>query len=263
MAVGGLSPVFQPILELGSTAPRPFAFECLMRGPRGTNLERADVLFDYVRLKGEEAQVDRKCLSRALEAAEDLPAAVKLSVNIHASTLCRDLDFVRFVQREAEAMGFHLGRLILEIVEHTKASDTASFRSALRELGQAGVQLAVDDFGIAHSNYRMILECRPDYLKIDRYFVHGCWADDSRRAVLHSIASLAHELGARVIAEGIEDPRELEVIEATGIDLVQGFLFGKPTSVESVDSNLESSCSLLLPTTKAPNNPRGLQRSTE
>ncbi len=234
LAVDGLSPVFQPILEIGPAGPSLFAVECLMRGPRGTNLERADVLFDYVRLKGAEVQVDRKCLSRALDTAGDRPVAAKLSVNIHASTLCRDLDFAAFVQQEAEARAFPLDDLVLEIVEHTKASDTASFRAALHELSGAGVQLAVDDFGIAHSNYRMILEVRPDYLKIDRYFVRGCWTDSSRRAVIHSIARLAEELGARVVAEGVEDRQEFRALLAAGIDLFQGYLFGRPGPLESL-----------------------------
>jgi EAL domain-containing protein (putative c-di-GMP-specific phosphodiesterase class I) len=91
-----------------------------------------------------------------------------------------------------------------------------------------GIGIALDDVGVGHSNYSMMLDCRPDLIKIDRYLVAGCHADPQRQAVLESIARLAPRLGARAVAEGVEEPDDLGTIRALGIDLVQGFLLSRP-----------------------------------
>jgi EAL domain-containing protein (putative c-di-GMP-specific phosphodiesterase class I) len=71
----------------------------------------------------------------------------------------------------------------------------------------------------------MILDCRPDYFKIDRYFAFGCAKDPYRQAVLQTIHELARRFGGRVVAEGVENPEDLETIRAIGIELAQGYLF--------------------------------------
>jgi EAL domain-containing protein (putative c-di-GMP-specific phosphodiesterase class I) len=113
-----------------------------------------------------------------------------------------------------------------------------SFRAALVGLRRLGVRIALDDVGLGHSNYMMICECRPDYLKVDRYFVTGCHRDFHRRAVLASIEQLAGPFGARVVAEGVEDPAEMETLKRIGISLVQGFLFGQPAPVAEMMSSV-------------------------
>ena len=77
---------FQPIFEISGGGRRLHALECLVRGPRGTNLETADVLFEYIRQKREESRVDRACVTAIFTAARALPTTVKLNVNVHAAT---------------------------------------------------------------------------------------------------------------------------------------------------------------------------------
>jgi len=77
----------------------------------------------------------------------------------------------------------------------------------------------------------MILECRPDYLKVDRHFVDGCHRDFHRRAVLASVAQLARPFGARVVAEGVEEVEDLAALRRLGINLVQGYLLARPLPV--------------------------------
>src|SRR6188474_2514435 len=87
---GGITSVFQPICAVDDGHWSISSFECLSRGPKGTNFESANVLFDYVRLKREEALVDRVCITTALAAARSLPPETHLGINVHASTLGRD-----------------------------------------------------------------------------------------------------------------------------------------------------------------------------
>lgn len=228
LAPGGLRPCFQPILEVGSTAgPQVHGLECLMRGPEGTNVEDAEVLFDYVRRKREESLVDRACVATALGVAQGLAGSPRLSLNIHASTLGRDQQFLDFLEDTADRCNVKMDRLTVEIVEHSPSWDGPSFARALDELRKLGVGIALDDIGLGESNYRMILDCRPDYFKLDRYFVQNSHADFSRQAVIESVAMLARSFGARVVAEGVEERAELELIRSLGVELAQGHLFSR------------------------------------
>jgi EAL domain-containing protein (putative c-di-GMP-specific phosphodiesterase class I) len=228
---GSLSVHFQPILDMHTRRPQPHYLEALVRGPRGTTVEAPTILFEYARKKSKEAVVDRACVDVILDAAVRLPTYLTLGINVHASTLAMDEGFVSFLASALEARGFAARRLVVEIVEHAPPWDVVSFQAALRALREMGARIALDDVGLGHSNYMMILECRPDYLKVDRHFVDGCHADFHRRAVLASVVQLAGPFGARVVAEGVEAPADMVTLRQLGITLVQGFLFGLPAPV--------------------------------
>ncbi|MGH7703686.1 MAG: EAL domain-containing protein [Gemmatimonadales bacterium] len=230
LAARGISVVFQPVVQLRDGTLLLHGLECLARGPRQTNAERADVMFEYVRRKRMEPVVDRVCILAALDEAARLPRAPRLAINVHASTLGRDRDFPAFLAAAMERHGVHPARLTVEIVEHTYYWDGVTFERALHELRALGVRLALDDVGLGYSNYRMMIDVHPEYLKIDRYFVHGAHLDPSRRAVLDSIAQLALKLDARVVGEGVQDAADLETLRELGIDLAQGNLFATPLS---------------------------------
>ncbi len=80
----------------------------------------------------------------------------------------------------------------------------------------------------------MMLDAQPDYLKVDRYFVHGARGDAQRRAVLDSIAQLAAKLGARTVGEGVEDAADLGTLREFGIDLAQGNLLARPLAADAL-----------------------------
>ena len=83
-----------------------------------------------------------------------------------------------------------------------------------------GIPIALDDIGEGHSNYRMILDCRPEFFKIDKYFVQGSHRDSARRAVLQSVVTLAANFGSPVIAEGVEELADLDLVTSVGINFV-------------------------------------------
>jgi EAL domain-containing protein (putative c-di-GMP-specific phosphodiesterase class I) len=224
---GSLSVRFQPVYEVTRAMPTCHYLEALIRGPRGTSLETPEILFEYARKKNQESPVDRACVAAILCAARSLPPRLSLGINVHASTLAMDPEFLSFLGDAAEQQGISVSRLVIEIVEHAPPWDLAGFHNTLAGLRSIGARIALDDVGLGHSNYMMILECRPDYFKIDRYFVHGAKGDFYRQAVLTSVSQLARPFGARVIAEGVETPADLAAARASGINLVQGYLFGE------------------------------------
>jgi EAL domain-containing protein (putative c-di-GMP-specific phosphodiesterase class I) len=224
LAPGGLRTVFQPIYRVKGAHRRLHGIECLTRGPRGTNAESAGVLFEYVRRKRQENVVDRACVLSAFRTAEKLGGAPQLSVNAHASTLSRDRGFPAFLAEAARQHGIVPERITLEIVEHGPALDGISFGDALAEVRSLKMSIALDDVGVGASNLKMMLDCKPDYFKIDRHFVSGVHGDQGKRATLEAVTHIARTVGAEVVAEGVETLRELEAVSAIGIELIQGYL---------------------------------------
>jgi EAL domain-containing protein (putative c-di-GMP-specific phosphodiesterase class I) len=152
----------------------------------------------------------------------------RLSLNVHASTLGRDPGFPAHVLGHGEKAGIEASRLVVEIVEHSPPLDVPGFRRSLEELREAGVAIALDDVGLGQSNYKMILDVRPDIYKLDRYLVAGAFGDPYRQIILDSLARMVRRLEARSVAEGVEDAHELVAVQSAGIELVQGFLFARP-----------------------------------
>jgi EAL domain-containing protein (putative c-di-GMP-specific phosphodiesterase class I) len=231
---GGITSVFQPICAVNDGHWSIASFECLSRGPKGTNFESANVLFDYVRLKREETLVDRACIKIALAAAHVLRPETHLGINVHASTLGRDSGFVDFLRGAADANEIAFQHLTIEVVEHAPPWDGLAFLSTLDRLRNHGARIALDDVGLGQSNFKMLLDVRPDVMKIDRYFVEHCVTDANRQAVIEVITRLAQRFGADVVAEGVEDEATVRILKLLGIKLMQGFYFSEPVEAHAV-----------------------------
>lgn len=230
---GAITPVYQPIFRVNGATSSIEGMECLSRGPKGTNFESAEVLFEYVRLKREESLVDRACLAAAFRGASSLPSTLRLSINVHASTLGRDHGFIAFLQSTAAATGIALPRVMIEIVEHAPSWDNISFQSSLEQLRQLGMSIALDDIGLGQSNFKMLLDVRPNFLKLDSYFVAGCTGDKHRRAVIGALRTLAREFEAEIVAEGVENADDAATLQGLDITLMQGFHFAEPLTLDA------------------------------
>jgi EAL domain-containing protein (putative c-di-GMP-specific phosphodiesterase class I) len=221
---GELSVRFQPIFKIQGGARRVDSVEALIRGPRGTKFERADILFDYVRRKRVEAAVDQSCLSAICEAAKRLPSKVRINVNVHAATLGHDAGFVDVFRRHVQKQSLIPERFTLEIVEHAPTCNIPELINSIAKLRSCGARIALDDVGLGQSNYRMMLDCHPEYFKLDAYFVRGLSTDSKRRAVVESLVILAKALDSAVVAEGVESNDDLLQLQAMGVDSVQANL---------------------------------------
>jgi EAL domain-containing protein (putative c-di-GMP-specific phosphodiesterase class I) len=216
-----LSVRFQPIVQIQGTERRLDSVEALIRGPRGTHFERADILFDYVRRKKAEAAVDQSCLTAICAAAQHLPSEVRINVNVHASTLGHNSSFVEFFHRHLREQSLAPERFTIELVEHAPSCHILELTTNIAVLREYGVRIALDDVGLGQSNYRMMLDCHPDYFKLDAYFVRDLSADSKRRAVVRSLAALAEALDSAVVAEGATSADDLLQLEEMGVPLAQ------------------------------------------
>jgi len=227
----GIRMHFQPIFDIGP-AGGIHAWEALARGPRGTHFETPAVLFEYARRKQQEWRVDRRCIAEAFAASAPLQPAT-VNVNVHASTLERDAHLASFVEGAASLSGIDVRGVVFEIVEQTPYWDAAKLRSGAENLRALGARFAVDDLGLGHCNFGMLLDVRPEYVKIDRLLVHGCAGDPYRLALLRSIVSFAAHVGALLVAEGVETDDDLDAVRTLRIPLAQGFLLARPAPAES------------------------------
>ena len=201
---GRITMLFQPIVANAPEGQKLFALEALARGPRGTNMERPDLMFAYARRKNREVVLDQCCLEIALTAAAVLPGEPVITLNVHAATLTTIPGFADWLGTRSARVGIDPSRLIIEIVEHGGPLGPTDLGEALSALREAGTRIAVDDIGWGDANYRMLIDCRPEYLKVDGYVVRGCTSDPYRRAILRGTVGLAASSNGFVIAEGVE-----------------------------------------------------------
>ena len=140
-------------------------------------------------------------------------------------------------QRIAQAMQRHHvqpEQLLCEITESVAMEDVAATQTTFEELARIGVYLSIDDFGTGYSSLSYLRRMPARQLKIDRSFVQDLESGDDARAVVDAVISLAHALGLRVVAEGVETVAQRDLLMAMGCDEMQGYLFARPMDPEAL-----------------------------
>jgi EAL domain-containing protein (putative c-di-GMP-specific phosphodiesterase class I) len=127
-----------------------------------------------------------------------------------------------------------LDRILLELSEHDPVEDYAALTTALAPFRAAGMRLAIDDVGAGFSSLRHIVLTSPDVLKIDRSIVSGLDTDPVLTTLVRSLVEFAAGLSARVVAEGVETAAESDRLRELGVDLGQGWFFGRPGPPEAL-----------------------------
>ena len=107
-------------------------------------------------------------------------------------------------------------------------SDYARLASRLADYRGRGALVAIDDTGAGHASMRHVAQLGPDYIKVDRSLIHDLHLDHAKRALVRSMVTLEKELGAQIIAEGIERVEELRALRALDVPLGQGYLLARP-----------------------------------
>ncbi len=141
------------------------------------------------------------------------------------------------VDRIADALNrhrIHASLLTCEITESAAMEDTRATQETFRRLGELGAHLSIDDFGTGYSSLAYLRKLPAEELKIDRSFVQDVEHSADARAVVDAVLKLAHALGLKVVAEGVENPRQQQILVDLGCDELQGFLFAKPMTARAL-----------------------------
>jgi len=134
---------------------------------------------------------------------------------------------------EHASVGGH--RLGFEVTEHAFIDDLEAARETLVALRDLGVHVCLDDFGVGYSSLTYLHQLPVECLKIDRSFVERLGSDEQTARIVRSVVDMAHDLGLRVTAEGVETQGQSEMVSALGCDFAQGYLFGPPGPAERID----------------------------
>ncbi|WP_243951629.1 putative bifunctional diguanylate cyclase/phosphodiesterase [Methylobacterium sp. E-041] len=155
-----------------------------------------------------------------------------LSVNISAGNLSEP-NFVERVMGLLVRHGIPPHRLELEVTESAVMEDAGHALEQLQRLSSAGIRLAIDDFGTGYSSLSYLQALPFDVVKIDRSFITGCAEDARQRSLVATMITLTHDLGYRVVAEGIETQEIAGLILGMGCDESQGYFFGRPMTAKA------------------------------
>jgi len=142
--------------------------------------------------------------------------------------------------RELEQNGLHASSLIVEITEGVLLDHDGNIKERLLASHDAGIQVAIDDFGTGYSSLAYLKKFDIDYLKIDRSFVSNLGKHSDEMALCEAIIVMAHKLGLKVIAEGVETKEQRDLLQEAGCDYAQGFLFSKAISGKELEILLQN-----------------------
>lgn len=230
LADGALALHYQPILDRdGRTL---LGYEALMRWRHPTRgMVPPGVFIPLAEATGQIEALGTWALETACAEAARWPGALTVSVNLSAAQF-QDRgdgsDLASVVRRCLRASGLPAERLVLEVTESLLMSDADSVVCTLNALALMHVHVAMDDFGTGYSSLGSLWRFPFDKVKIDRAFTKGLESDDRVALIVRSIVSLAHSLGMRVTAEGVETMPQAAILRRLGCDELQGFLFGRP-----------------------------------
>ncbi|MER7754512.1 EAL domain-containing protein [Kitasatospora sp. NPDC097643] len=229
---------YQPIVDLRSGDL--VAFEALVRWPHD---RRGMVLPDeFIALAEESGQIvplGAWVLERAAQEAAAWHAAssaaraaagrppLRVNVNVSARQF-RDAGFVDVVRGALGSSGIDPHALVLELTESVLMRRDDRVHADMHTLGELGVGIAIDDFGTGYSSLSYLREFPISILKIDKSFIDGLGHSQQQYALVEGIARIADTLGVQVIAEGIENPEQRDLLTAMGCPLGQGYLFAHP-----------------------------------
>lgn len=227
-----ITPLFQPLVDTRSR--RVCGFEALSRGPSDSWLHSPQNLFAAARRIGLKQTLDFLCVSRAFERFVQTRVAGQLFINVSPDTIYDAPAFASRMLQLAGETGMAVDRCVIELTEDSLLEDYQRLRSLLQPLRDAGCALAIDDLGAGSSGLRTWSELKPDYVKIDRYFITGIDTDATKREFVKSMLAMGRTLGCQVIAEGVETNAECRELVSLGMDRLQGYLFGRPAATPAV-----------------------------
>jgi EAL domain-containing protein (putative c-di-GMP-specific phosphodiesterase class I) len=221
----------QPIMDADRRAV--WGYEALVRGTAG---EGAAAVLGRVNEQNR-YKFDQACRVKAIETARarfDAPD-LYLSINFLPNAVYEPAACIRATIEAAKAADFPLSRIMFEFTEDEMMRDPEHVNRIVKSYKEFGFLTALDDFGAGYSGLSRFAETQTDLVKIDMNLIRGVERSRPRRAIIRGLAVMTKDLGVQLLAEGVETRDEYEALREAGINLFQGYLFGRP-SLSRLDS---------------------------
>lgn len=220
----------QPIVD--SHTGDLYGIEALLRNVEQLGCDTPDDVFDKAHdlncLVDLELILRRKAIAKLVNS--NLPQNTRLFLNVDVRLLESDNDLNRQTAEMLRENGLAPANVCLELSENKDISKVDRIQHFLSEARRMDFSVAIDDFGKGYSQLKSLYDFEPEIVKIDRFFVQSIQSDARKRLLVNSAVELAHILGIRVVAEGVETRAEFTTCREIGCDLVQGFLIAHPTT---------------------------------
>lgn len=218
---------FQPIVDFQQKTV--YAHEALCRGlnnePAGTILERLTPENMY--------KFDQLCRIKAVAFAARLGFDAFVSINFMPNAVYNPENCLRTTLKAAADNNFPISQIIFEITEVEQVKDDNHLKNIVNEYKRQGFKTAIDDFGSGYSGLNLLSMFQPDIIKLDMNLIRDIDQSFVKRSIVKNTVQICNDLGITVIAEGIENKNELNVLRDFGLNLFQGYYFAKP-SFESI-----------------------------
>jgi EAL domain-containing protein (putative c-di-GMP-specific phosphodiesterase class I)/DNA-binding response OmpR family regulator len=218
-----IATLFQPVVNLETRAI--VGYEALSRGPAGSEIESAEVIFEIARDFDLVWELETLCIQNLRPWLREVCSRGYLFFNLESH-------FIQQLQQRGmgvfESFMECKQQVVIEVTERSAIRDYRTFRSTLLDLKSMGFRIAIDDCGSGYATLEAIAELKPDYLKVGHSLFHGVESDPIRRQLVELVARCADTIGAKTIAEAIETEEQLRVTRELGIGQGQGYLFAAP-----------------------------------
>ncbi|MFB9995405.1 EAL domain-containing protein [Deinococcus oregonensis] len=218
---------FQPIVQLSSG--QVYGYEALVRAQWDGYFFGAGALLDAAAAHGQARAFDALARRSAiLQGYPKLGADQVLFLNFAPGVIYNPDVCLQTTYAACREVGADLSRLLFEVIESEAFPDLRLLDRILERYRAEGAQVALDDLGAGHTSLTYLTELKPDVVKLDRALISGLHGSDPRVPLVSALVNYAHDLGIRVVAEGIETAQELHLITELGTDLAQGYYLGRP-----------------------------------
>jgi len=219
---------FQPIVNCNSL--EIVAYECLSRGIKhdGTVMP-PNLMFESARKTDMLFNLDRQCRLKALQNAKSKNIQKDIFINFTPTSIYNPEFCLRDAVKTALELDLDFSKIIFEVVESERVEKFEHLTNILDFYRRMGFCVALDDVGSGYSTLNLLAQLKPNIIKIDMELIRDIDKNPAKRAVVSSIVQIATEIGAKTLAEGIETKGEFVIVKGLRVNLVQGYLFAKPS----------------------------------
>ena len=240
--------VFQPVVDLNTGDVSHYEVLIRMRGGDNEIIYPGEFIPVAERM-GLIHSIDQWVVEKAIDFIAELPANksnVSLAINL-SSVAFQDDSLLPTIQQKLELTWVDASRITFEITETAAIDSFQQTRDMITKIRALGCKFALDDFGAGFCSFNYLKTFPVDYLKIDGQFIQNLTSDETDQVLVKSMAEIAKQLGKKTIAEFVETPETVKKLKEMGVNLGQGYLFGKP------EVNLLAGSSISLQSFKEPN----------
>jgi EAL domain-containing protein (putative c-di-GMP-specific phosphodiesterase class I) len=210
--------VYQPIVDLCTGATR--GYEALSRFQLDP-LRPPDQWFAEADAAGLGPELEMHAIRSAIKSRHRLPTGTYLSVNVSPKTLLSQSFAALLQSLDGEP-------LVVEVTEHSAVEDYDELKRAIDQFRARGVRLAIDDLGTGFASFMHIVKLLPEFMKLDLSLTRDIEADAIKQALTAALVGFASQIGAHLIAEGVETVEEMQTLKALGVECAQGYYLGAP-----------------------------------